>query len=88
MLQDTASVQPDQLSTLWALCLLGCMICRVAAADAEAGSPPAAQAGADPWSHVEFHVKWRRLSYIHTSWQPLEALRDLPGFKRVLNYIK
>jgi hypothetical protein len=37
---------------------------------------------------VEFHIKWRRLSFIHTSWQPLEALRDLPGFKRVLNYIK
>jgi hypothetical protein len=43
---------------------------------------------AAPWVAVEFHVKWRRLSFIHTSWQPLDALRDLPGFKRVLNYMK
>jgi hypothetical protein len=58
---------------------------RAAAAD---GDEAAQEASGDPWSCVEFHVKWRRLSFIHTSWQPLEALRDLPGFKRVLNYIK
>jgi hypothetical protein len=63
-------------------------VCRVAAADAGTGSPSATEAGGDSWSPVEFHVKWRRLSFIHTSWQPLEALRDLPGFKRVVNYMK
>jgi hypothetical protein len=66
--------------------------CRATAANGDAAAEPegaaAAAVDADPWSHVEFHVKWRRLSFIHTSWQPLEALRDLPGFKRVLNYMK
>jgi hypothetical protein len=37
---------------------------------------------------VQFNIKWRRQSYIHTSWQPLHALTHLPGFKRVTNYIK
>jgi hypothetical protein len=64
------------------------VVCRVAAADTGTGSPASAEAGGDSWSRVEFHVKWRRLSFIHTSWQPLEALRDLPGFKRVVNYMK
>lgn len=73
---------------LGSTCLL--LRCRAAAATDEPAPEPGAAgaAGADPWSCVEFHVKWRRLSFIHTSWQPLEALRDLPGFKRVLNYIK
>lgn len=63
--------------------------CRVAAGDGDGSADAGAGAGgAVPWSDVEFHVKWRRLSFIHTSWQPLEALRDLPGFKRVLNYMK
>lgn len=70
---------------LGSFCLL--LRCRAAAATDEPAPEPGA-AGADPWLRVEFHVKWRRLSFIHTSWQPLEALRDLPGFKRVLNYIK
>lgn len=61
--------------------------CRVAAANGSV-STDAGAGGAVPWSNVEFHVKWRRLSFIHTSWQPLEALRDLLGFKRVLNYMK
>lgn len=64
---------------------VSCAMCVRAAAAAANG---AADVADDRWSNVEFHVKWRRLSFIHTSWQPLDSLRDLPGFKRVLNYIK
>lgn len=90
--QQTLNVSPRQHHNIH----------RVAAADADGAGDDAAAGGDDTggaaaaavspasgWSSgVEFHVKWRRLSYIHTSWQPLDSLRDLPGFKRVLNYIK
>ncbi len=33
-------------------------------------------------------IKWRRRAYVHCSWEPLEALRPLAGFKRVLNYCR
>ena len=33
-------------------------------------------------------MKWKRWSYMHTSWETREALSQLGGFKRVLNYIK
>lgn len=62
---------------------------RLAAANGDAAAAAAAGGSVgDPWCGVEFHIKWRRLSFIHTSWQPLEGLRDLPGFKRVVNYMK
>lgn len=42
----------------------------------------------DPWATREFHVKWKRWSYIHCSWDTRETLAQLGGYKRVLNYIK
>ena len=42
----------------------------------------------DAWASREFHVKWRRWSFIHCSWDTLTTLAQLGGFKRVLNYIK
>ncbi len=47
-----------------------------------------AEAGGDPWAAREFHIKWRRWSYIHTSWDTLATLSQLAGYKRVTNYIK
>ena len=44
--------------------------------------------GGDRWACVEFRIKWRRYSYLHTSWDSMATLAQLPGFKRVLNYIK
>ena len=43
---------------------------------------------ADKWDAVEFRVKWRRHSYLHTDWDTKETLSQLAGFKRVLNYCK
>lgn len=42
----------------------------------------------DAWAAREFHVKWRRWSYIHCSWDTRETLSQLGGYKRVLNYMK
>ena len=47
-----------------------------------------AEPSADRWDAREFNVKWKRWSYMHTSWETREALSQLGGFKRVLNYIK
>ena len=44
--------------------------------------------GATLWATREFHVKWRRWSYIHCSWDTRETLSQLGGYKRVLNYMK
>ncbi|KAK9788572.1 hypothetical protein WJX73_002856 [Symbiochloris irregularis] len=52
--------------------------------DAEGVSPDTV----DPWNTREFHVKWRRWSFVHCSWDTLTTLSQLGGFKRVLNYIK
>jgi chromodomain-helicase-DNA-binding protein 1 len=43
---------------------------------------------ANPWASREFFVKWKGFSYLHCSWDRLETLRQLPGHKRVLNYMK
>eukprot|EP00803_Ostreobium_quekettii_P001086 evm.model.scf_853EXC.5 EVM.evm.TU.scf_853EXC.5 scf_853EXC:28406-44371(+) len=43
---------------------------------------------ADPWATREFHVKWKRYSYIHCSWDRRATLCQLPGYKRVLNYMR
>ena len=43
---------------------------------------------ADGWDTREFCIKWKRWSYMHTSWETREALAQLGGYKRVLNYIK
>lgn len=40
------------------------------------------------WYNVEFHVKWKRWSYQHCSWDTLSTLSQLGGHKRVLNYCK
>ena len=45
-------------------------------------------AAADRWEAREFCIKWKRWSYMHTSWETREALAQLGGYKRVLNYIK
>ncbi len=42
----------------------------------------------DAWATREFHIKWRRWSHIHTSWERLATLGQLAGYKRVTNYIK
>lgn len=40
------------------------------------------------WDLMELRIKWKRLSYIHCTWEKLEHLRQLPGAKRVANYCK
>ena len=42
----------------------------------------------DAWNSREFHVKWKRWSYIHCSWDTLSTLSQLGGFKRVINYMR
>lgn len=42
----------------------------------------------DPWSSREFYVKWARHSYIHCSWDAYSTLKQLGGFKRILNYCR
>jgi chromodomain-helicase-DNA-binding protein 1 len=42
----------------------------------------------DPWASREFHIKWKRYSFIHTSWETRETLSKLGGYKRITNYIK
>lgn len=42
----------------------------------------------DPWSSREFYVKWARYSYIHCSWDAYTTLKQLGGFKRILNYCR
>ena len=42
----------------------------------------------DVWATREFHIKWRRWSFIHTSWDNLVTLSQLAGYKRVTNYMK
>ena len=42
----------------------------------------------DKWATREFHIKWRRWSFIHTSWDNLATLSQLAGYKRVTNYMK
>jgi hypothetical protein len=42
----------------------------------------------DPWATREFHVKWKRWSYIHCSWDTRETLAQLGGYKRIHNYMK
>ncbi len=51
---------------------------------AEAFSDPAAE----PWATKEFRIKWKRYSYTHCTWESLDTLRQLPGFKRVANYMR
>eukprot|EP00887_Chlorella_sp_A99_P003520 scaffold7.g3520.t1 len=41
-----------------------------------------------PWRTREFYVKWARYSHLHCSWDSQATLSQLPGYKRVLNYIK
>lgn len=42
----------------------------------------------DPWATREFRIKWKRYSYIHCSWDLRATLEQLPGFKRVINYMR
>jgi chromodomain-helicase-DNA-binding protein 1 len=42
----------------------------------------------DPWASREFYVKWARYSYIHCSWDAYTTLKQLGGFKRILNYCR
>lgn len=37
---------------------------------------------------TEFLIKWKGRSHLHNTWEPLETLRDIKGFKKVQNYIK
>eukprot|EP00878_Enallax_costatus_P036649 GHUV01041177.1.p1 GENE.GHUV01041177.1~~GHUV01041177.1.p1 ORF type:complete len:246 (+),score=74.65 GHUV01041177.1:668-1405(+) len=40
------------------------------------------------WDQAEFHVKWKSYSYTHCSWESLNTLKNLGGFKRVTNYCR
>lgn len=42
----------------------------------------------DKWANMDFWVKWKRWSYRHCSWDTLNTLSQLGGYKRVLNYCK
>ena len=42
----------------------------------------------DPWARRELRVKWKRWAHIHCSWDTLDTLAQLGGFKRVQNYMK
>ena len=42
----------------------------------------------DTWASRDFHIKWKRYAYIHTSWETRETLSKLGGYKRITNYIK
>ncbi|KAK3264131.1 hypothetical protein CYMTET_27107 [Cymbomonas tetramitiformis] len=41
----------------------------------------------DIWGSREFLIKWKRYSYLHNSWDHRGTLEQLPGYKRVQNYI-
>ncbi|KAG1670418.1 hypothetical protein FOA52_010153 [Chlamydomonas sp. UWO 241] len=51
-------------------------------------APEAAPASGDPWTRREFFIKWKRYSHVHCSWDTRATLAQLPGFKRVLNYMR
>ncbi|KAG0489596.1 hypothetical protein HPP92_006459 [Vanilla planifolia] len=40
------------------------------------------------WDDVEFYIKWKGQSYLHSEWKSLVELQNLTGFKKVLNYMK
>ena len=40
------------------------------------------------WERREFHVKWKRYSYMHCTWETRLTVSQLAGYKRVLNYMK
>ncbi|XP_011622955.1 protein CHROMATIN REMODELING 5 [Amborella trichopoda] len=40
------------------------------------------------WDEVEFFIKWKGQSHLHCQWQSLAELKQLSGFKKVLNYMK
>ncbi|KAF9595154.1 hypothetical protein IFM89_037583 [Coptis chinensis] len=43
----------------------------------------------DPdWNETEFFIKWKSQSYLHCQWKPFSELRNLTGFKKVMNYTK
>lgn len=67
-------------STRRLLAMLALCCCR----DAPEGAVP----GASRWESAEFHIKWKRHSYTHCTWECLATLRQLAGFKRVTNYCK
>ena len=44
--------------------------------------------GGNVWERREFHVKWKRYSYMHCTWETRLTVSQLAGYKRVLNYMK
>eukprot|EP00958_Prasinococcus_capsulatus_P014249 scaffold1500_cov398-Prasinococcus_capsulatus_cf.AAC.22 len=40
------------------------------------------------WEDVEFLIKWKGRSHLHNTWEPYFTLQPLPGFRKVVNYIK
>ena len=40
------------------------------------------------WSMVQFHIKWRFRSYLHSDWVDNAEIEALPGYKKVVNYVK
>lgn len=41
-----------------------------------------------PTGKTEFLIKWKGLAHIHNSWEDIDSLKPLKGFKKVENYIK
>lgn len=37
---------------------------------------------------VEYYIKWKGKSHLHCSWEKWTTLEELPGFKRLQNYVK
>ncbi|KAK9154723.1 hypothetical protein Sjap_002203 [Stephania japonica] len=40
------------------------------------------------WNEVEFFIKWKGQSYLHCQWKSYSDLKNLSGFKKVINYTK
>ncbi|KAK9125106.1 hypothetical protein Scep_013952 [Stephania cephalantha] len=40
------------------------------------------------WNEMEFFIKWKGQSYLHCQWKSYSDLKNLSGFKKVINYTK
>ncbi|XP_010273267.1 PREDICTED: protein CHROMATIN REMODELING 5 [Nelumbo nucifera] len=40
------------------------------------------------WNEMEFLIKWKGQSYLHCQWKSFFDLKNVSGFKKVLNYTK
>ena len=55
----------------------------------DAGAEGAAPSNpSDPWASRELYIKWKRYSHIHCTWDMRDTLKQLAGYKRVVNYMR